>query len=56
MTKEKKIPKINLPKEKIQKVAQKTVQSIAPAVGGWWQFMKIKVGPVWSVIIILLVF
>ena len=67
MTKEKKIPKINLPKEKIQKmtqktleksqkVTQKTLQSIAPLLGSWWLFMKTKIGPIWSVIIILLGF
>ena len=65
MTKEKGVPETHLQKEKIQKVAQTTFESLKkttqttfeslkPAVANWWLFMKTKIGPIWSVIIILL--
>ena len=41
-------------KEKIQQASKKTIGVAAPAVSKWWSFMKEKVGPIWSVIIIIL--
>lgn len=41
-------------KENIQKAAKKTLNSFSPLVSGWWSFMKTKIGPNWSVIIVLI--
>ncbi len=53
MTNNKTTKDTNMRKEQFQKATKKTLESITPMFSRWWSFMKTKIGPGWSIIIVL---